>query len=79
MLTVIIINYILKIRDSPIWCGLVDWMPACKPKGPQFDSQSGYMPGLQARSPVGGRDRGNHTLMFLSLSFPFPSPLSENK
>ena len=25
-----------------------------EPKGHQFDSQSGHMPGLQARSPVGG-------------------------
>ena len=27
----------------------------------------------------GGHMRGNHTLMFLSLSFSFPSPLSKNK
>ena len=27
----------------------------------------------------GGHLRGNHTLMFLSLSFSFPSPLSKNK
>ena len=27
---------------------------AYKPKGRWFDSQSGHMPGLQARSPVGG-------------------------
>ena len=26
-----------------------------------------------------GHTRGNHTLMFLSLSFSFPSPLSKNK
>ena len=36
------------------WCGSVDWVPACKSKGCWFDSQSGHMPGLQARSPVGG-------------------------
>ena len=29
--------------------------------------------------PSWGRVRGNHTLMFLSLSFSFPSPLSKNK
>ena len=29
--------------------------------------------------PSGGRTRGNHTLMFLSLSLSFPSPLSKNK
>ena len=26
---------------------------ACEPKGHRFDSQSGHMPGLQARFPVG--------------------------
>ena len=29
--------------------------------------------------PGGGCRRGNHTLMFLSLSFSLPSPLSKNK
>ena len=29
--------------------------------------------------PSGGHMRGNHTLMFLSLSFSLPSPLSKNK
>ena len=29
--------------------------------------------------PSGGHVRGNHTLMFLSLSFSLPSPLSKNK
>ena len=38
---------------GPGWCGSVDWVPACEPKGCQFDSQSGHTPGLQARSPVG--------------------------
>ena len=36
------------------WCGLVDSIPACKPNGCQFDSQSGHMSGLWARSSVGG-------------------------
>ena len=26
----------------------------CETKGHRFDSQSGYMPGLRARSPLGG-------------------------
>ena len=39
---------------SPGWCGSVDWAPACEPSGCQFDSQSGHMPGLLARSPAGG-------------------------
>ena len=55
----------------PGWCGSVDWVLACEPKCCWFDSQSGHMPGLWARSPV-GHVRSNYTLMFLSL---FPSPL----
>ena len=41
-------------KSSPGWCGSVDWELACKPKGCQFHSQSGHMPGFRARSPVGG-------------------------
>ena len=36
------------------WCGSVDGALDCEPKGLQFDSQSGHMPGLWTRSPVGG-------------------------
>ena len=38
---------------SPGWCGSVDGVPAYKPKGCRFNSQSGHVPGLLARSPVG--------------------------
>ena len=38
------------LKISPGWCGSVDWAPACEAKGHQFDSQSGHMSGLQARS-----------------------------
>ena len=65
--------------DSPGWCGSVDRAPACGPKDRWFDSQSGHMPGLWARSLVWGHVRGNHTLLFLSLSFSLLSPLSRNK
>ena len=41
-------------RFSPGWSGSVGWAWACKPKGGQFNSQPGHMPGFQARSPVGG-------------------------
>ena len=37
-------------------------------KGCCFDSLSGHMPWLQVRSPVRGHMRGNHPLIFLSLS-----------
>ena len=74
----------MKVWLSPGWCGSVDWVPDCKPKGCRLDSQSGHMPGLQARSPLGGLreatdQRLSHTLMFLSLSFSLSSPLSLNK
>ena len=62
-------------KNSHGWCGSVGWVPAWEPKGCWFDSQSGHMPGLRARSPVGGCTRGNHRLTFLSL----PSSLSKNK
>ena len=59
---------------SPGWCGSVDWVQACEPKGRWFDSQSGHMPGLQARSPVGGtKEATTHWCFSPSLSPPFPS------
>ena len=72
-------HVIIKIPtvSSPGWCGSVDWAPACEPKCRWFGTQSGDMPGLQARFPGYRHMRGNHMLMFLSLSSSFPSPLSK--
>ena len=54
---------------SPGWCGSVDWASACGPKGPWLDSQSGHMPGLQARSLVGGMwEAATHWCFSPSLS-----------
>ena len=69
---------------SPGCCGSEDSVLVCETKGCWFDSQSGHMPGLQARSPMGGAQEAtdqcfSHTLMFLSLSFSLPPPLSKNK
>ena len=79
------IIHCVKFKFSPGWCGSVDWAPACEPKGRQFDSQSGHMPGLLARSPVAGCVRGNpwmnlpHIAVSHPLSLPpFPS-LKVNK
>ena len=49
-----------------------------------FDSQSGHMPGLQARSPLGGVRKAtdqciSHTLMFLFLYPSLPLSLKINK
>ena len=60
----------------PGWCGSVDWAPVCKPKGRWFDSQSGHMPGWQARSPVGHETT---THWCFSSSFSHPSPLKINE
>ena len=61
-----------KKTTGPGWCGSVDWVPAWEPKGRQFDSQTGHMPGLWARSPAGMCKRQPHTDVslppFLSLS-----------
>ena len=47
-------SFLKKWWWCPGCCGWVDWMPACEPKGCKFDTQSGHMPGLQARSLAGG-------------------------
>ena len=54
----------------------VDW------KDHQFDSSSGQMPGLQARSPVGSIREATHLCFSLTYFFPSLSlsfPLSLNK
>ena len=59
----------LKYQEYIALAGLVGWVLTCEPKGYWFNSQSGHMPGLWARSPVGGiRETTNYILMFLSLS-----------
>ena len=60
------------------------WASSRKPRGHQFDSLSGHMPGLLAGSPVEGVQRATNrclscTSTFLPLSFSLPSPLSKNK
>ena len=59
------VNVIILI--IPNWCGSVDWVPACEPKGCWFDSQSGLMPGLQARSLVVGDTWESTTQWHFSL------------
>ena len=65
---------------SPSWCGSVDWVPACEPKGCLFNSQSGHMPGLQPRSPVGGAQEAiTYWCVSLSASPSLPLCLKINK
>ena len=54
----------------PGGCGSVDWALACEPKGRWFDSQSGHMPGLWVRSPVGGAQEATTHWCFSSSFFP---------
>ena len=68
------LNKFERIEISPGWCSSVDWAPTCNPKGCRFDSQSGHMPGLRARSPVGGVQGVTAHWCFLPLFLPpFPS------
>ena len=57
--------------SCPGWCGSVDWVQACKPKGHRYDSQSGHARGswLMYLSHID----------VLSFSFPLSSPFSINK
>ena len=80
----VVIYHFKNCKISPGWCGSVDWVPVCKPKGCQFDSLSGHMPGLWARSPARSMREAtswyiSHTLMFSSCLFLPPFPLSKNK
>ena len=60
-----------KIEWMGLWLmGLSGLVPACEAKGRWFNSQSGHMPGLQARSPVGAHKRKPHLdVSSLSPSF----------
>ena len=72
------VRHWLKKLKNLDWSSSVGWALSCKPKGHQFDSQSGHMPGLQDRSLVGGVVRGNQSI-FLPLSFFLPSPVFNSK
>ena len=64
---------------SPNWCGSVWWALSC-----QFDSCSGHMPWLRARSPFGGMwEATDRFLLYIDVSLPlspsFPLSLKINK
>ena len=73
-------KYVTIKTYSPGWCGSVDWVPACESKGCMFDSQSGHMPELQARSPVGDvQGATTHWYFFPSFSPPLFSLKKKKK
>ena len=71
----IFLNFKKIMLTCPGWCGSVDWVLAYEPTGCQFDSRCTTHTWVAGHVPSGGHARGNHTLMFLSLSFSLPSPL----
>ena len=75
---VIMVVLTRKERNCSAWCGSVNWAPACEPEGCRVESQSGHMPGLHARSPVGGTQEAT-TYWCFSPSFSLPSSYFKNK
>ena len=61
------------------WCSLVDRVWACETKGSPFRFLVRAHAWVAGQVPSWEHTRGNHTLMFPSLSLSFPSPLSKYK
>ena len=69
---------------NPGWCGSVDWVLACEPKGPRFDSQSGLHSWVTDQVPEVGK-RGMFSFKLLQRKgvlicggwFEFPHSLSQ--
>ena len=79
-------SYYKNKAKSPDQCGSVGWASSHKTKHRQFDSWSGHMPGFGFGPQCCGEGVWQPTdpcfsltLMFFSLSFSLPSPLSKNK
>ena len=64
--------------SGPDYCSSVGWATTCKTKDDQFNSRSGHMPGLRARSLFGGVQEATNQWFSLSFFLP-PSPLCKNK
>ena len=78
------LSFIENLLSPTSSCGSVDWTWACRLKGWQFDSQSGHMPGLWARSSVAGMQEANWSMFLSHIDVSLPlflllSPLSINK
>ena len=76
---VFILKILLTFQPWLLWL-----KSAYKPRGHWFNSWSGHMPGLWARSPVGGMQVATSqcfslTSVFLSLSFSLPPLSHKNK
>ena len=67
-------------QDSYALAGVAQWIE-CQPANPRVASSipSQAHAWVAGQVPIWGCARGDHTLMFPSLSFSFPSPLSKDK
>ena len=70
-----VVDILKYTHFSPGWCGSMDGVLACVPKGHRFHSQSGHKPGLWAKPPVGGAQEAT-TYGCFSSSLPPSLPLS---
>ena len=53
----LLLLWVLEVKENKAaLAGVAQWIGVlvCEPKGCRFDYQSGHMPGLWARSPIGG-------------------------
>ena len=69
-------------KYSSGWCDSVDWVPAYEPKGCQFDSQSGHVPGYRTGPWLGGIWEATTYWCFspsLSLSLPLSLKIKQIK
>ena len=64
------------MKGSPGWCDSVGGVLPRKPKGSQFNSRSGHMPGLRVWSPVRvcARDNPQMFLSHMDVSLPLFLP-----
>ena len=79
-----ILQYNLQYFQKPFLLSWLVWLSGlsvgCKPKDCWFKSQSGHMPGLQARSPVGATWAATtHWCVSPSFSSSLPLSLKRNK
>ena len=69
----------LKINKQLLLVWLSELSTSLRTKGSPVQFLVRAQAWVVGQVPGGGHTRGNHTLMFLSLSFSLPSPLSKDK
>ena len=69
----------IKVESQPWLEGLSGWSAGLRTKGSPVRFPVRVHAWVAGQVPRKGHVRGNHTLMFLPLSFSLPSPLCKNK